>query len=247
MASPAIGARPRWKPDGRPLQVDPTHPLALGLWFHRTADYPGRGAGGSSLTWAASPHGRAIQSANSTSCAYGVPIPRIGSAIADFTLHGVRAATAFDQYSSLVGLPYNPTSGSWVDPYVMAFLGTSGSNVASLGLADSGVHRYLNLSNTGFWLTDGLWHSYTGAWGVNGAITWRDGVQWETSASTPNGSTLILPTSSGAPELVFCGRSVSTVGEGWTGRQPIAIGWTRRLSAAEVAMVHDDPFCMMAR
>lgn len=244
MAAPEIGVRKRWSPRAK---VNPCHPLAQGLWFHKSPATRGRGTG--SISWGVSPQGRALVTANSNLSGYAVPIP-YPPVMFDWTMHAIIRMTALDPYSVAVAVPYDPQGAVWQDPYwSIMFSAEFGATYGRMYVNNAGTTLLVDLFTTPLWLTDGNWHSYTGQWGTGGCQVFRDGKPIDSDAATPNGTSSVAPPiiAGGIPELSFATRSVSAPGEGFTGAQSLAAAWTRKLSFQEVAMLHNDPYCMMLR
>lgn len=238
-----VGLRQRGVIPRRPLQPDPTHPLAAGLVFCQFSGNEQGRAGGSGMSWGQSPYGRASTTSDSTS-AYAVVLRRKWEAMSDWTLHCLVRITSIDTgWGSPFEIPYAPQSGSWSPPYHAFLLSqNSGSPYPGTGVNNgAGTYVSLNLGSGSYMLKDGAWHSYTVAWGGRGAVWWRDGVQFATDATTAG---VTNPTVSGTPELVFGGRSASITGEGYAGAGVCSAMWGRRLSDVEVSMAHADLFEM---
>lgn len=248
---PGVGLRQRGMIPRRPLHPDPSHPLAAGLIFCQFSGNEQGRAEQARTSWGQGVYGRASATTTNTgtgaSGAFGVPLRRKwpSAGMMDWTMHSVvDRVTAVSQYAVVFEVPHNPTSGSWTSPYHAFAFGHGSTAIASVSGNDGTNLETLTIAGANYVATDGLPHSYTCSWGASGAIWWRDGVQWGTSATTPNGAALTPMVVSGAGEVVFGGRSVSTNGEGYTGVGTVQALWERRLSQLEIQMAHDDIFSL---
>ena len=239
---PGVGLRQRGMVPRRPVHPDPTHPLAAGLVFCLFSGNEQGRTGGSNVGWGMSAWGRSTATSDSAS-AFAVPIKRRWSSMSDWTMHAVVRVTAVDLgWASLFEVPHNPTSGSWSSPFHAFLISQSSANPYPGVATNNGASTYLGLQlgSGNYVLKDGLPHSYTASWGTLGAVWWRDGARFATSASTPAGSSALNPAVASGPEVVFGGRSAGTPGEGYRGDGVAQALWSRPLSDTEVAMAHAD-------
>jgi hypothetical protein len=220
----------------------PGHPLAQNLlcWYN-SAETQGR-VGGTGIEWNYTPYGRSIGSTNTTS-AYANTFTRQLGTLENYTFFSVQRWTSAADYAGAPGLPYAPQSSTWGIPFwALVTVKEAALQDAHFATNVSGTRTTTTISANAFWQVDSKWHSYATSWGNKGGITYLDGVEDGTTATTP--ATSWTPTFSGTPELVWHGRSASTTGEGAVGTTAFLGLWKRRLDAKEVAMLHDDPFQM---
>lgn len=238
-----VGIRQRGVIPNRPMEPDRTHPLTEGLVFFQFAGNDRGRVGGTGVQHGSTAYGKGITTTDGNS-AWAVPVRNRWGSMHNWTMFTIARVVTGALYSALFECPNSPQSGAWSSPY-HAFSharDTSTSNT-QVGTNVGGTFTF-SAAGTSMFVEDDLVHSYAASWGTQQSVFYRDGVQFATGGTTPNGTSPTDPATVGTPEVVFNGRSASATGEGFVGDGICQALWARRLSAKEISDLHIDPFEM---